>query len=156
MPPALLKSGTKTDVPGPNRVLFRPLSGVPTWRSICLAGFRVTNTHTVACSCRGPWRDLFKKLNSLFAVLRIKSIYHAGSLVFDLSITHDRFGSSTHVHQNGLLSHPQDLDAPLRLAAQRKLAMAAGAKVTGASGTTMHMLAGLYAGSKVAALREVH
>ena len=42
------------------------------------------------------------------------------SLVFDPSITHDRFGSSTHVHQNGLLSHPQDLDAPLRLAAQRK------------------------------------
>ena len=43
------------------------------------------------------------------------------SLVFDLSITHDRFGSSTHVAQNGLLSHPQDLDAPLRLAAQRKI-----------------------------------
>jgi len=37
------------------------------------------------------------------------------SLVFDLSITHDRFGSSSHVQQNGLLSHPQDLDAPLRL-----------------------------------------
>jgi hypothetical protein len=38
------------------------------------------------------------------------------SLVFDLSITHERFGSSTHVQQNGtLLSHPQDLDAPLRL-----------------------------------------
>jgi hypothetical protein len=43
------------------------------------------------------------------------------SLVFDLSITHDRFGSSTHVQQNGALSHPQDLDAPLRLAAQRKI-----------------------------------
>ncbi len=42
------------------------------------------------------------------------------SLVFDLSITHDRFGSSTHVQQNGALSHPQDLDASLRLAAQRK------------------------------------
>ncbi len=42
------------------------------------------------------------------------------SLVFDLSITHERFGSDTHVHQNGLLSHPQDLDAPLRLPAQRK------------------------------------
>ena len=35
------------------------------------------------------------------------------SLVFDLSITHDRFGSSTHVQQNGSLSHPQDLDTPL-------------------------------------------
>jgi hypothetical protein len=43
------------------------------------------------------------------------------SLVFDLSITHDRFGSSSHVQQNGLLSHPQDLDLPLRLAAQRKI-----------------------------------
>jgi hypothetical protein len=42
------------------------------------------------------------------------------SLVFDLSITHHRFGSSSHVHQNGLLSHHQDLDAPLRLAAQCK------------------------------------
>jgi hypothetical protein len=43
------------------------------------------------------------------------------SLVFDLSMTHDRFGSSSHVQPNGLLSHPQDLDAPLRLAAQRKV-----------------------------------
>jgi len=43
------------------------------------------------------------------------------SLVFDLSMTHGRFGSSSHVQQNGLLSHPQDLDAPLRLAAQRKI-----------------------------------
>jgi hypothetical protein len=36
-------------------------------------------------------------------------------------MTHDRFGSSSHVQQNGLLSHPQDLDAPLRVAAQRKI-----------------------------------
>jgi hypothetical protein len=43
------------------------------------------------------------------------------SLVFDLSMTHDRFGSSSHVQQNGLLSYPQDLDAPLRLAAQRNI-----------------------------------
>ena len=43
------------------------------------------------------------------------------SLVFDLSITHDRFGASTHVQQNGSLTHPQDLDAPQRIAAQRKL-----------------------------------
>ena len=35
--------------------------------------------------------------------------------------SHDRIGSSGHVQQNGLLSHPQDLDAPLRLAAQRKV-----------------------------------
>jgi hypothetical protein len=43
------------------------------------------------------------------------------SLVFDLSITHDRYGSNSHVKQNGLSSHPQDLDAPLHLAAQRKI-----------------------------------
>jgi hypothetical protein len=43
------------------------------------------------------------------------------SLVFDLSMTHDRFCSSSHVQQNGSLSHPQDLDATLRLAAQRKI-----------------------------------
>ena len=43
------------------------------------------------------------------------------SLVFDLSIAHERFGSSSHVQQNGCLSHPQDLDTPLRIAAQRKI-----------------------------------
>jgi hypothetical protein len=42
------------------------------------------------------------------------------SLVFDLSIAHDRFVSSSHVQQNGLLTHPQDLDGPLRVAAQRR------------------------------------
>ena len=36
-------------------------------------------------------------------------------------MTHDRFGSSCHVQQNGLLSHPQDLDAPLSVAVQRKI-----------------------------------
>jgi hypothetical protein len=35
---------------------------------------------------------------------------------FDLSITHDRYGSSSHPLQNGRLTHPQDIDAPLRLA----------------------------------------
>ena len=43
-------------------------------------------------------------------------------MVLDLSIAHDRFGSSSHVQQNGCLSHPQDLDARLRIAAQRKIA----------------------------------
>ena len=41
-------------------------------------------------------------------------------MVFDLSIGHDRFGSSSHVQQNGSLLHPQDLDSPMRVAAQRK------------------------------------
>jgi hypothetical protein len=43
------------------------------------------------------------------------------SLVCDLSIAHDRFGASSHLQQNGCLSHPQDLDAPLRIAAKRKI-----------------------------------
>jgi len=43
------------------------------------------------------------------------------SLVFDLSIFHDRFGSSSHVQQNGTLQHPQDLDGPMRVAVQRKI-----------------------------------
>ena len=43
------------------------------------------------------------------------------SLVFDLSITHDRCGSSSHPLQNGRLTHPQDIDAPLHIAAQRKI-----------------------------------
>ena len=46
------------------------------------------------------------------------------SLVFDQSVTHESnegFGSCGHPQQNGLLTLPQDLDAPLRLAAQRKI-----------------------------------
>jgi hypothetical protein len=43
------------------------------------------------------------------------------SLVFDLVVTHERFVSSSHHQQNGLHTHPQDLDAPWRLAAQRKI-----------------------------------
>jgi hypothetical protein len=42
------------------------------------------------------------------------------SLIFDLSIAHDRFGSSSHVHQNWSLSRYQDLDCQMRVAAQRK------------------------------------
>jgi hypothetical protein len=42
------------------------------------------------------------------------------SLVFDLSIT-QRYGSSSHPLQNGHLTHPQDIDAPLHIAAERKI-----------------------------------
>ena len=47
----------------------------------------------------------------------------AGSrnLVFDLAVTHDRYGSSAQPHHNGLLTHPQDLDAPLHVAARKKI-----------------------------------
>ena len=51
----------------------------------------------------------------------LRDLAGSRSLVFDLSIAHDRFGSSSHVQQN-CLSHPQDLDAPLHIAAQRKIA----------------------------------
>jgi hypothetical protein len=43
------------------------------------------------------------------------------SLVLDLSIAHDRYGSGSHPLQNGRLTHPQDIDAPLLIAAQRKI-----------------------------------
>ena len=43
------------------------------------------------------------------------------SLIFDLSITHQRYGSSSHPLQNGHLPHLQDIDAPLHIASQRKI-----------------------------------
>ena len=60
----------------------------------------------------------------LFSLVLLYTRCQAGSrsLVFDLSIAHDRFGSSSHVQQNGCLSHPQDREAPLRIAVQRKIA----------------------------------
>jgi hypothetical protein len=60
-----------------------------------------------------------KKVSALRNYLRDQA--GSLSLVFDLSIAHDRFGSSSHVQQNGCLSHPQDIDAPLPIAAQRKI-----------------------------------
>ena len=36
-------------------------------------------------------------------------------------VTNERFGTSSHPLQNGMLTHPQDFDAPLRLAAQGKI-----------------------------------
>ena len=41
--------------------------------------------------------------------------------MFDLSITHERYGSSSHPLQNGKLRHLQDIDAPLHIAAQCKI-----------------------------------
>jgi hypothetical protein len=38
-----------------------------------------------------------------------------------LCITHEGFGSSSHPQQNGRLTHPQDIDAPLHIAVQRKM-----------------------------------
>ena len=98
--------------------------------STCTAHSGTTKTHDWAVGVLGPhFRTAGHTVRSQHQVtasdVEIKSYLQdaAGhrSLVFDLSITHDRIGSSGHVQQNGLLSHPQDLDAPLRLAAQRKI-----------------------------------
>ena len=51
-------------------------------------------------------------------------LHSAGSrnLVIDVSITHDRHGSSkANPHLNGTLSHPDTPDAPLNEAAKRKV-----------------------------------
>ncbi len=87
-----------------------------------LAGFRVfgfVDASSVVLSINKPL-SLKWPLSSIREYLELRDAAGSRSLVFDLSITHDRFGTSTHVQQNGALSHPQDLDAPLRLAAQRK------------------------------------
>jgi hypothetical protein len=44
------------------------------------------------------------------------NLHNSRNLVFDLAVTHDRYGSSAQPHHNGLLTHPQDLDAPLHVA----------------------------------------
>jgi hypothetical protein len=43
------------------------------------------------------------------------------SLVFDLIITQDRYGSSSNPLQNGHLTRPQDIDTPLHIATLRKI-----------------------------------
>jgi hypothetical protein len=80
--------------------------------------FRIA-THTVRTQHGVTARTGHQRIN-----VEISSyLQHAAglqSLVFDLSMTHNRFGSSSHVQQNGLLSNPQDLDATLCLAVHRK------------------------------------
>jgi hypothetical protein len=78
------------------------------------AGHKVRTQHGVTASAGQRRRDV---------EIRNYLCYQAGilSLVFNLSITQDRYCSSSHVQQNGLLSHPQDLNVPLRLAAHRRI-----------------------------------
>jgi hypothetical protein len=78
------------------------------------AGHKVRTHHGVTASAGQRRGDL--ELSSY-----LPDVAGRLSLFFDLSMTHNRFGSSSHVQQNGLLLHPQDLDAPLRLVAQRKI-----------------------------------
>jgi hypothetical protein len=96
------------------------------WMVSVLGPLFLTVGHTVrtqqgVTASTGQWRGDVEIRNYL------RDQAGSRSLVFDLSITYvsaargylsqngDRFGSSSHVQQNGLLSHPQDLDAPLRL-----------------------------------------
>jgi hypothetical protein len=81
------------------------------------AGHTVRTQHGVTASAGQRRGDV--EIRNYMRSLRDQA--GSRSLVFDLSIPHDRCGSSSHVQQNGLRSHPQDLDAPLRLAAQRKI-----------------------------------
>jgi hypothetical protein len=65
--------------------------------------------------CRGPWRDLLNKRNSLSFGRACKtntSLMH-----------HSRHTqrSISHFLQNGRLIHPQDINAPLHVAAERKI-----------------------------------
>jgi len=90
------------------------LDGVRTGAVVPQAGHTVRTQHGVIASA-GQRHDDVEIRNYL------RSQAWSRSLVFDLSIAHDRFGSSSHVQQNGCLSHPQDLDATLRIAAQRRL-----------------------------------
>jgi hypothetical protein len=104
--------------------------------STCTAHSGATKAHNWAVGVLGPlFRSVGHVVRTQHGVtassgqrrgdVEVRHYLHdaAGSrsLVFDLSITLDRIGTSCHVQQNGLLSHPQDLDAPFRLAAQRKI-----------------------------------
>ena len=80
----------------------------------CTAGHTVRTQHGVTASA-GQRRCDVEILNYL------RDQAGSRSLVFDLSITHDLYGSSSHPLQNGRLTHPQDVDAPLHIATQRKI-----------------------------------
>ncbi len=81
--------------------------------STCTAHSGATKTHNWMVSVLG---QLFS--SAVRSYLRDQAV--SLSLVFDLSVAHNRFGSSNHVQQNGSLSHPQDLDCPMCVATQHK------------------------------------
>jgi hypothetical protein len=80
----------------------------------CTAGHTVHTQHGVTASV--GQRDCDVEIRNY-----LRDQTGSQSLVFDLSITHVLFGSSSHVQQNGLLLHLQDLDASLGLAVMRKM-----------------------------------
>jgi hypothetical protein len=106
----------------------RSSSRQKTCATLLLATACLSSSHSL---CRAPARDNsgtrlrtpYKKARRRDVDIRNYLRDQAGSrsLVFDLSITHHRYGSSSHPLQNGRLTHPQDMDAPLHIAAQRKM-----------------------------------
>ena len=81
------------------------------------AGHQVRTKHGVTASAGQRRGDL--EIRQSWQYLHDQA--GSRSLVFDLAIAHDRFGSSSQPHQNGPPSNPQDIDTPLRIAAQRKV-----------------------------------
>ena len=65
-----------------------------------------------------PWGQ---KRGDVEIVSYLQDAAGARNLVFDLRITHDRYGKSAQPNHNGQLTHPHDLDAPLRIAAKSKI-----------------------------------
>ena len=68
-------------------------------------------------------QDLQERERPLFQISghKVKTQGITPNLVIDVSITHDRIGSSTaHPQSNGTLSHPNTPDAPLNEAANGK------------------------------------
>ena len=80
------------------------------------AGHRVRTQHGVSTSAENR-----QKRGDVEILNYLQDAAGSRNLVFDLAVTHDRYGSSAQPHQNGLLTHPQDLDAPLHVAARKKI-----------------------------------
>jgi hypothetical protein len=77
------------------------------------------HTHAFRCSRPGP-ASVYLPLNSL--VWYVPSLRYTRGLGWRMHCCVEVTESSTNKqHHLSLLSHPQDLDAPLRLAAQRKI-----------------------------------
>ena len=92
------------------------LDGIDSWVLFRTAGHQVRTQFGVSPSDPGR-----QKRGDVEIVSYLQDAAGARNLVFDLRITHDRYGKSAQPHHNGQLTHPHDLDAPLRIAAQSKI-----------------------------------
>ena len=80
------------------------------------AGHRVRTQHGVSTSAENR-----QKRGDVEIPNYLQDAAGSRNLVFDLAVTNARYGSSAQPRQNGLLTHPQDLDAPLHVAARKKI-----------------------------------